>query len=263
MVLKAKLLRQASARNFGVRGETMQAVLYVAHGSRVKAGINEATAFLTAAMEKVNVGIQELCFLELAEPSILQGVENCVKRGATSIAVVPILLLSANHLKKDIPEELETVRRHFPEIELKLGKAFGIDDRLIASLEHRLQQTNQSYEGANVLLIGRGSSDMAVLQDLGDIAKKLQVKAHLAEVNTCFLHGAGTSFEEALQQLSQQQERVFVIPYLLFSGLLKSGIEKKIATLKLENDVVVLCDCLGYDANVQAVLIERVYETIC
>ena len=64
----------------------MQAVLYVAHGSRVKAGIQEAYRFVEKVKGKTGVKIQELCFLELAEPSISQGIKNCMLKGATSIA---------------------------------------------------------------------------------------------------------------------------------------------------------------------------------
>ena len=43
----------------------------------------------------IDVPIQEICFLELAAPSMDEGITKCVERGATKIAVVPILLLTA------------------------------------------------------------------------------------------------------------------------------------------------------------------------
>lgn len=241
----------------------MQAVLYIAHGSRVKKGVEEAQQFIRQTMAQVNVPIQELSFLELAEPTILQGIENCVKRGATKIAVAPILLLTANHLNRDIPEEIAIAKKQFPAIEITIGKAFGVDDRLIESLYHRLVQTNQPFSNAKVLLIGRGSSDHAVQRDLTEIAQRLQKHANLKQVDTCFLYAVGESFEDKIQELKKQEaEPVFIIPYLLFAGLLKTGIEKKIAMVQQENEAIVLCDCLGYDKNVQRVLIERIDETI-
>lgn len=242
----------------------MQAVLYVAHGSRVKQGVEEARIFLQRTSEKVDVAIQEICFLELAEPTIIQGVENCVKRGATKIAVAPILLLTANHLNHDIPEEIAIAQKRFPHVEITIGRAFGVDDRLVTSLVARLEETGQPLMDAKVIVVGRGSSDEAVKRDLARVAERLQQRANIDQVDTCFLYGAGTSFEQIIDQLGQRQQKqvIFVIPYLLFSGLLKTSIEKKIAAVQANNNAIILCECLGYDDNVQAVLIERVYEAI-
>ena len=242
----------------------MQAVLYVAHGSRVKQGVEEARTFLQRTSEKVNVAIQEICFLELAEPTIIQGVENCVNRGATKIAVAPILLLTANHLNHDIPQEIAIAQKRFPQVEITIGRAFGVDDRLVASLVERLIATGQPLTDAKVIVVGRGSSDEAVKHDLARVAERLQQQANIDQVDTCFLYGAGTSFEQIINQLGQRQQQqvIFVIPYLLFSGLLKTSIEKKIAAVQANNNAIILCECLGYDDNVQAVLIDRVNEAI-
>ena len=40
----------------------MQAVLYVAHGSRIKAGVEEAIQFIKSSQAMIDVPIQEICF---------------------------------------------------------------------------------------------------------------------------------------------------------------------------------------------------------
>lgn len=40
----------------------MQAILYIAHGSRVKAGVEQAVTFLQGVQQAVHVSIQEICF---------------------------------------------------------------------------------------------------------------------------------------------------------------------------------------------------------
>lgn len=90
----------------------MQAILYIGHGSRVKAGNEELMAFVEKAKAKhPNINIQECCFLELAEPTIQDGVEACINKGATKIAVVPVLLLTAAHAKVDIPEAIDEMKK--------------------------------------------------------------------------------------------------------------------------------------------------------
>ncbi|MGM2836781.1 CbiX/SirB N-terminal domain-containing protein, partial [Bacillus cereus group sp. Bce025] len=56
----------------------MKAILYICHGSRLKAAKEEAVAFITSCMNRVEASIQEICFLELASPTIDEGFRTCV-----------------------------------------------------------------------------------------------------------------------------------------------------------------------------------------
>lgn len=241
----------------------MQAVLYVAHGSRVKAGVEEAVRFLETVKPYINADIQEICFLELAEPTIAKGVELCVSKGATAIAVIPVLLLTANHAKYDIPNEINLMRKRYPSISFTIGNTLGIHKKLIDSLHDRImEQTARKSEEIDVLLIGRGSSNQDVEKDFSKIANHLHKRFNYGKVDICFLYGRGPSFEEKLKTLGKGEKPVFIVPYLLFTGLLKMGIQKKVEEYGFSKKQVVLCECLGYDENVRQVLIERVEQSL-
>lgn len=238
----------------------MQAVLYVGHGSRVKEGVQEAVRFIESAKGMIDAPIQELCFLELAEPNIFNGIANCVARGAKEIVIVPILLLTAVHANEDIPLEIEKAKLKYPNVIFTYGKPFGIHPKIIDSLYDRIiEQRIAITDDTQVLLIGRGSSDPAVKRDLTKIAELLNEKYPFQKVDVCFLYGAKPSFSEALQNIKQgAHKKVFIIPYLLFTGILMKGIERKIAELTYENQEIILCECLGYHPNIRQVLLERV-----
>lgn len=242
----------------------MKAVLYVAHGSRVKAGVEEARSFIETVKPKIDVEIQEICFLELADPSIVEGVSACVAKGATEIAIIPILLLTANHAKQDIPHEINEAQKLYPKVSFTFSKPFGIQKKLIDSLQERVRQkSTKPNKEVEVLLIGRGSSDESVQIDFQQIADNLKQSYNYAKVNICFLYGKGPSFENALEQLQNNRKNpVYVVPYILFTGLLEMGIQKKMASFKFPDDEVVLCESLGCDENVRQVLIEQVKETL-
>ncbi|MFJ7935857.1 sirohydrochlorin chelatase [Sporosarcina sp. NPDC096371] len=242
----------------------MQAVLYVGHGSRIQAGVEEAIQFIEDCQVLIDVPIQEICFLELASPSVDEGITKCVDRGATKIAIVPILLLTAHHANEDIPLEIEAGQIMYPDVEFTYGKAFGVHPKIVASLYDRvIEQQMPIEEGAQVLLIGRGSSDQAVKRDLTQVAQLLANKYPFKKVDVCFLYGTAPSFDEALKQLRQTTHRqVFVIPYLLFSGILMNGIVKKIALYAANDQPIILCENLGYHKYVQDVLVERVHDLL-
>ena len=234
----------------------MQAILYIAHGSRVKEGVEQAVTFLQGVQQEVDVAIQEICFLELATPTIAESIASCIQKGATAIAVMPILLLAAQHAKQDIPKEMAKAQKQYPYVKFTYGEPLGIHERLIDTLQARIIEKQQPNSNASVLLIGRGSSDPAVKRDLAKIAKRLRAKYHYKAVDTCFLYGMGPTFEDWLQQDKGKQQQVFIVPYLLFTGILRQSIAKRLQGFDSQN--IMLCESLGYDANVKKVLVERI-----
>src|SRR5690625_1300805 len=242
----------------------MQGVLYVAHGSRIKAGVEEAIGFIERSKPLIDVPIQEICFLELALPNISEGIATCVAKGATKIAVVPILLLTAHHAKRDIPLEIEAGKIRYPNVVFTYGETFGVHSKMVDSLFDRLLERDATFDdNSSVLLIGRGSSDQAVKRDLGYIAQLLSEKYAIEQVDICFLYGSKPSFDEALWDLQQTSlKQVFIIPYLLFSGILMNDIGKKVIEQSTEEQMYILCENLGYNKNMKDVLLESVDELL-
>ncbi|MFJ7981275.1 sirohydrochlorin chelatase [Lysinibacillus xylanilyticus] len=237
----------------------MQAILYIAHGSRVKAGVEQAVNFLKSVQQEIEIPIQEISFLELATPAIAEGIASCINQGATAIAIVPILLLAAQHAKHDIPSEIDKAKKQYPQVRFTYGEPLGVHELLIDTLQTRILEAGCPTKDASVLVIGRGSSDPAVKRDLDKIATRLRDKYDYEAVDTCFLYGMGPTFEEWLQQ-ENKDSQVFIVPYLLFTGVLRQNITKRLQDY--ENKNVILCESLGYDDNVRKVLVERIYRLI-
>ena len=249
----------------------MQAILYIGHGSRVQRGNEELLAFVDRAKKKnPQIQIQETCFIELASPSIQTGIDSCVRQGAAQIAVVPVLLLSAGHAKQDIPKEIEQAEKRYPDITFTYGKVMGVDPTIIDLLNKRLEmgglkQTGkppvyEEREPASVLLVGRGSSDPDANSDLAKIARLLWEAAPVNEVNTCYLAATRPTLDEGLEQLLKSPNSVvYVVPYLLFSGVLMRELRQKLDELSERTDKqFILCPYLGFDDQLVTVLVDRV-----
>lgn len=238
----------------------MRAVLYICHGSRVKAGQTAALAFIQKTMQQVDAPIQEACFLELAEPSISQGIARCLERGATEIIAVPFLLLTAGHAKFDIPEAIEKAMIPYPGIPLYYGEPLGVHEGMIDVLINRMNETAPVQNDAAVLIVGRGSSDPAVQSDFKEIVRLFKLKTGLQDVETGFLAACGPSFEEVLTSMaSKNPKQLFIIPYLLFTGILMESMERTVRHLQTDS-MVHLCPPLGYDPAISMILGERVEQ---
>ncbi|MCD7033848.1 sirohydrochlorin chelatase [Metabacillus sp. GX 13764] len=239
-----------------------QAVLYICHGSRVKKAREEAAAFIQECQKSIAAPIQEISFLELAEPSIEEGFAACVNKGATSIAVVPLLLLTAVHAKKDIPEVLERMQQQYPSVPISYGRPIGIQDKMAEAVYSMLKPHTYSNADTRVLIIGRGSTDPEVKENMQRLAGMLKEKYRFKETDVCYLTAAKPSFEEKLSEINTFPENhILLMPYLLFTGLLMKGIEKEIRKLQTEKNLV-LCSYIGHSPLVREAFVYRVKEAI-
>jgi sirohydrochlorin ferrochelatase len=242
----------------------MQAVLYVCHGSRIAKACEEAIAFVERCKATIDVPIQEICFIELAEPDIATGIDVCVQKGATRIVVIPILLLAAGHAKHDIPEEMAKAKQRYPHIDMVIGEPFGVHEKMIQIVTERIaEQSVPLDDDAMVLLIGRGSSDPDTRRDMTAIADRLREKANVSRVDICFLAAIRPTLEDGLYEASlSSYKNIFIVPYLLFTGVLMKTIEKKLRSLSSSDKQWVLCHYLGYHPLLQEIVKEKVSKLL-
>ena len=212
----------------------MKAILYVCHGSRIKQAAEEARQFIEKFTIQNNAPIQEIGFLELAAPTIEDSFKRCVERGATNITIMPILLLTAAHAKMDIPKEVASISKCFPNISLQYGDPLGVHVKMAEAIYGRIiEKTNEIKDDTAVVIVGRGSSDPDVIRDLNKIKVLLQTNYPVSTVYTCFLTAATPSLEVCLNDLSRSHyQQIIVVPYLLFTGILMKSIQKQIKSLE-------------------------------
>lgn len=119
-------------------GNSATALLIVAHGSRREASNDEIRALTRDIGRQAGGRYQavDCAFLELAEPSIPDGLRNLIGRGARHIVVVPYFLSAGRHVAEDIPGEVSLVLGQFPDIDIRIapyvGLAAGIPDLILA-----------------------------------------------------------------------------------------------------------------------------------
>ncbi|MGG0726950.1 sirohydrochlorin chelatase [Bacillus paramycoides] len=235
----------------------MKAVLYICHGSRLKAAKEEAIQFIRSCMSRVEANIQEVCFLELASPSIDEGFRTCVKRGATEIVAIPVFLLAAGHVKEDIPLELRKLNEQYPNIKIVYGNPFGVSEVLVKAVYNGMG----IKEEVTLLLVARGSSDPQTLQDIKWISSLFQKEKNIIKVEVCYLAAAEPKFDEKLKEIVEQKERnIVVLPYLLFTGLLMKHIEKEVR--QYESEEIKTSPYLGKNVAFRDMLIQKTEEIL-
>ncbi|MCH1624038.1 sirohydrochlorin chelatase [Ferdinandcohnia quinoae] len=234
----------------------MEAILYIAHGTRSKKGASEAIDFIERVMNRIDIPIQEMSFLELTKPLINEGFKRCIARGATVINVVPLFLLAAGHIKHDIPQTLSSLQADFPHVEILMKDPFGVQEKILDAAAELVR--NSSGQMDRLLIVARGSSDPDIHADFSQIASGLKERLGIDFVTVCFLAAAEPSLQQGLDNILEEGTGiVFVLPYLLFSGLLSAEVEREVNRRKKAGRLIQQTGPLSQHQAIEDIVIER------
>jgi precorrin-8X/cobalt-precorrin-8 methylmutase len=130
------------------------AILLIGHGSR------EQDA--SRAMERIAVEVAtraacmvETAYLQLITPTVLDGVDACVARGAETITVMPYFLHSGRHVVSDLPALLDQATARHPGVRFHVAHPLGFSDaladlvieRVQTAVPHRIQDRDPRLAG--------------------------------------------------------------------------------------------------------------------
>lgn len=108
-----------------------QAVLLVAHGSRVPESNSEIEILAARLARNVEPGRTVAhAFLELAQPSIPEAIDTLVRSGVRRIVLIPYFLSAGRHVAEDIPAIAADARTRHPGLDIEITGHFGAQDRV-------------------------------------------------------------------------------------------------------------------------------------
>lgn len=114
-----------------------KALFVLGHGSQAQ----EADQIFAKIVEMVkNITTFEMIgmgSLQISKPSFEEGITELVNKGAEQIVIVPMFIFKGNHVKYDIPEELNKLREKYPHVEFIMAKHIGADERIAMIIDER------------------------------------------------------------------------------------------------------------------------------
>jgi len=107
----------------------MKSLLIVAHGSRRSASNEEVVRLADSVAQKPQNTFDHVqcAFLELAKPSIPEGILDCVEKGSTHIAILPYFLAAGRHVIEDIPHEVSLAKCDPDKVVIEIKPHVGAD----------------------------------------------------------------------------------------------------------------------------------------
>jgi sirohydrochlorin ferrochelatase len=107
--------------------QVKRGLVFVAHGSRNLISNQQIASLVNAvkANTKEKYTYLNYGFLELAEPSISDAINQQIQIGANEIVISPYFLSNGNHVSRDIPTLIQTFQNKFPSIIFTILPVFG------------------------------------------------------------------------------------------------------------------------------------------
>ena len=247
-------------------------LLMVGHGTRNPKGRQDLIDFGTIYHQLDPSRPVIPCFLELTEPNIQVGIDQCIEQGYTDISVLPILLFAARHNKFDVTGELDRAKARHPQVTFHYGRHFGITPAILTLWQDRLALLDTPAhnphgilrEDTVLLFIGRGSSDPDANGDVYKLSRMLWEGSRYHTIETCFIGITHPRLEEGFRRARlYQPKRIIVLPYFMFTGVLMEKIGAIAAhqqTLHPNIEIVTLPE-MGIHPQLLSVLRDREIET--
>lgn len=107
--------------------KTIKALLIVAHGSRRQRSNEEIKQLSACVARQAGSRFAEVrcAFLELAEPSIPEGIDSCIAAGATEVVVMPYFLSAGRHVVEDVPTIVQRKQAEYPDVKICFSTYLG------------------------------------------------------------------------------------------------------------------------------------------
>jgi sirohydrochlorin ferrochelatase len=104
-----------------------KALIVVSHGSRREASNEEVRQLAQQLSTHQENSFEDVsaAFLELAEPSVPDGIMAAIERGAEEVTVLPFFLSAGRHVTQDIPAEVDKARRQKPDAVIRIAPYIG------------------------------------------------------------------------------------------------------------------------------------------
>ncbi|MFC0476348.1 sirohydrochlorin chelatase [Robertmurraya beringensis] len=237
----------------------MEAIVYISHGSRSKVWNEQFVSFITETMEENIAPIQTYGFFELATPSIGEAIESCIRKGATTVTVVPVLLLSGNHALIDIPTEIAESQARFPTIPIMYANVLGSDRLFIPAIMDKLQEKGyQETQNELVLLVAHGSGHEETAQEFSQLTKVVREELGLP-VEWGYLSREPHYLKKLEMTLLHEYQKVYIVPHFLSKGGFTDKIERQLHEsfpIEMGNQII-LCNPTGYHELLHTMIQER------
>ncbi|MBF0219756.1 MAG: sirohydrochlorin chelatase [Gammaproteobacteria bacterium] len=244
-------------------------ILLVGHGSRNQCGNREIDTIGEQWRLRHPDWRIELCFIELADRLLDEGLAAAAA-GSQRVVVVPLILNAAGHVKMEIPHHIAKARLRFPEVAFSYARHLGASDAVLKILKRQLHKVMDGLDRPDpkttgLILLGRGSSDRLANGEMAKMGRWLYEISQHELVDIAFTGITYPRLEQVVQrQVKLEMTQIVILPYYLFTGVLIERIGRQHHHLQQQYPQIrfALGNYFGFEEEIFQLLDQRVAEVV-
>lgn len=113
---------------------TARGLVLLAHGARDPRWAEPLERLRERIATRAGELAVELAYLEHLQPDVAAAVSRLAERGCERITVVPVFLGQGGHVRRDVPDSIDAIRRRFPSLDIRIAESIGDDPAVIDAI---------------------------------------------------------------------------------------------------------------------------------
>ena len=126
------------------------AICLIGHGSRDPEGAQDFLTLSQKLRERKFCHIVESGFLEFENPDITEALSACQRNGVKNIIILPGILFSGKHTRRDVPQIASAVFRNHPEINLIFAEPLATQPKVIEASQKRIEEEEKTLHNRSL-----------------------------------------------------------------------------------------------------------------
>lgn len=118
----------------------MKGLIILAHGSKVKSTNEMLERILQEVTKKIEYDHVEGAYLQLMDPSLEMAIDIMDKKSISDITIFPMFLFKGNHIREDIPNEINKIMEGKPHLNIRFLDNIGYDEKLVDIIVERVSK---------------------------------------------------------------------------------------------------------------------------
>jgi sirohydrochlorin cobaltochelatase len=115
-------------------GDKTRALILFAHGARDPTWAEPFERLLAKVRLEAPGHEVRLAFLEIMQPDLAAATAELIGLGASAIRILPIFFGQGGHLKRDLPAQVDALRRRYPGVEIACATPAGEDEEILEAM---------------------------------------------------------------------------------------------------------------------------------
>ena len=201
-------------------------VLLCCHGTRSIKGTYDTKKILTFFKQKNKNYITKISYLEIRKPSIEDQLKFFLKRKFESLLIIPVMIFPGNHVTKDIPKILISVKKNYKYLpKITITKPLIYSKYFFSTVQKKIEK--------KIKLINK--EDKNCIITVASNTVNLKAKSNIKSLTK-------NKLKDKLENLNQGFDKFMILPIFLFRGKLLENLKSVVIELNRKyNNKFILC----------------------